>query len=78
MAFERQSWAERVKAIRKQLGWSQEALARALHADSSTIRRWEMGWHDPLPRFQQQLLQIMMANPARRRARGRRKRDAQA
>lgn len=40
---------EEIKQIRKQLGWSQERLARELGLSFSTISRWERGETKPSP-----------------------------
>jgi transcriptional regulator with XRE-family HTH domain len=40
---------EEIKQIRKQLGWSQERLARELGLSFSTISRWERGESKPSP-----------------------------
>lgn len=46
---------EEIKQIRKQLGWSQERLARELGLSFSTISRWERGESHPSPAAQRLL-----------------------
>ena len=36
-------WAEFILQLRRELGWSQGRLAEALHADQTTVSRWERG-----------------------------------
>lgn len=42
---------ERVVAIRKHLGWTQERLAEELHISPSTVARWETGRVKPTQHF---------------------------
>jgi transcriptional regulator with XRE-family HTH domain len=50
---------EEIKHIRKQLGWSQERLARELGLSFSTISRWERGESKPSPAAERLLSQSL-------------------
>lgn len=39
--------AEEVKALREQLGWTQERMARELGVSFATVNRWEKGHTTP-------------------------------
>jgi DNA-binding transcriptional regulator YiaG len=39
--------AEEVKALREQLGWTQERMARELGVSFATVNRWEKGHRSP-------------------------------
>jgi len=36
-----ETFQEKVKALRRKKGWSQEALAREIEVSLSTVQRWE-------------------------------------
>ncbi len=40
---------EAIKALRKERGYTQVSLARELQKTETTIRRWEIGIHEPPP-----------------------------
>jgi DNA-binding XRE family transcriptional regulator len=42
------SFAELVKDVRKELGWSQATMASALHVSRTVIHRWETGKSKPV------------------------------
>jgi transcriptional regulator with XRE-family HTH domain len=42
---------EEIKQIRKQLGWSQERLARGLGLGFSTISRWAFSFDDQFTQY---------------------------
>lgn len=50
---------EAIKQIRKQLGWSQERLARELGLSFSTISHWERGESKPSPAAERLLNQAV-------------------
>ena len=52
---------EEIKQIRKQLGWSQERLARELGLSFSTINRWERGESKPSAAAQQLLNKLVQS-----------------
>ena len=43
-----ESFADQVKSVRKQLGISQEELARKLGVSFATVNRWENGKSKPI------------------------------
>ncbi|REE98365.1 transcriptional regulator with XRE-family HTH domain [Thermomonospora umbrina] len=49
----------RLARRRRKLGFSQESLAEALHADRSTIARWERGQCDPQPYHLERLCELL-------------------
>ena len=42
------NFADRIKSVRKQLGISQEELARELGVSFATVNRWENGKTNPI------------------------------
>ena len=50
---------ERIKAIRSELGLSQEALARELGISAATVNRWENGRNKP-GQMATKLLELML------------------
>lgn len=40
-------WPDRIKALRRRRGWTQEDLARRLKTRRETVADWERGKHHP-------------------------------
>lgn len=53
---------QRLKAVRRAFGLTQEQLARALHLDESSINSWERGEHQPVKQSQE-VIHAFLANP---------------
>jgi len=41
------SFSDRLRKVRRELGWSQDELAEALNVSSSTVASWEVGRNRP-------------------------------
>ncbi len=50
---------EKLRAIRKRKGWSQERLARELGVSFQTIHRWETGKFEPSPLAQEKIDRLL-------------------
>lgn len=53
----------RLRARREELGFSQEALARAIGTETSTVRRWESGSTSPQPLLRRRLAKALDVSP---------------
>jgi len=50
---------DKLRAIRKKKGWSQEHLARELGVSFQTIHRWETGKFEPSPLAQEKIDRLL-------------------
>ena len=50
---------EKLRAIRKKKGWSQEHLARELGVSFQTVHRWETGKFGPSPLAQEKIDRLL-------------------
>jgi len=53
------SHQEKLKAIRKKNGWSQEHLARELGVSFQTVHRWETGKFEPSQLAQEKIDKLL-------------------
>lgn len=54
-----ETFQQKVKALRKKLGWAQEDLAREIDVSLSTVQRWELkGTSQPTRHSRRQLQRL--------------------
>jgi transcriptional regulator with XRE-family HTH domain len=57
-----QSFAERLRALRKEKGWTRKELAKKIGVDASTIKLWETEVCEPRMKALQRLAQIFQCS----------------
>lgn len=53
---------KRIRQWRRQAGYSQESLAKAMGTDKSRVSRWETGQHEPKGDYRATLLRLIKAS----------------
>jgi len=56
-----EQFKEKVKALRKKRGWSQEDLAREIDVSLSTVQRWESKGANPTRLARRELKKLLQA-----------------